>query len=193
MAGYISTQDFTTPSLPGWVFKLRKMSHGRRMKLRELAASVNAELREARQGLSVINDQIMSAESAAKLLPCTCEHPPEGHDSETRRCTVTGCQCRKPDVDDNLYAERNKVAIDQIWNNLITGKLYPILIEWAFQSVRADEGYETNHVSIDDQPVTAQLLLERMPDGVIIELGECIDKMTQIDPDEQLVFKLPGT
>ncbi len=187
---YISQTHFDSELMPGWRYQFHKISHGRRIQLRQANAGVLNELREARSRLSIITRQVDEAEAVAKNEPCTCRHEVvEGcHMEPTGRCKELGCNCRRPELDQALLDEESRLRTDVIWNDLVVDKLYPALIRWALIGVTPTDP-DGPQPTIDGAPITADLILDRMPDEIIIEVGQAIDNNTKLSFEEQRGFK----
>ncbi len=179
---YASTDIFESKLVPGVKYKLRKMSHGRRMEYNERGAGVFQKLLEIDREREPLLEEIRRSENAAKISPCSCSHDAEKHSAETGRCLEPGCDCRHPQLTDEA---RRLADLNMKSFQLIVDELYPLRIRWGVASI---EGLD-----IDGKPATVDALLEAMPDAVIAELAGEIDRLMKLSPEEQLAFRSPGT
>ena len=189
---YQSTFDFPSKILPGFSFVVKKMSHGRRISLNKEAASVNSDLREVRNQLSVIEDRIEKATAANNLLPCTCpkpvsiegKPPVEHKHSDSGNCLE--CDCRGlPDELLNDINESYRVRMDEMWGGVITARLFPILIRCMV------EKFAGGIDGVDN--LTHDQFLDKAPDELVVEVGTMIDKMTRMSMSEIESFVSLGT
>ena len=180
---YKSTIEFESKVAPGVIFILRRMSHTRRIMLNLKAAATFTKINELSTALEPIKEEIERAEAAARLEPCTCSH--EDHDSETKRCTVKGCECRLPRPSEEIggYTAFAKAQAD-VFQELINS-LYPAYIRWGLAEVQG--------LNIDGKPATAESILDAGDERLVAELGSEIQRLIRLGPDETLGFKQPTT
>lgn len=189
---YSTTETFESKIAPGVTYKLRKMSHKRRMKLNEVASSIYARIDEVQRQLSPIDEEIKRAEEEAKIEPCTCTHeplvqekdtdPPQ-HDPQTLRCIKPGCKCREPKPDPEIgdYTKKLKLQVDVM--SIVIGELYPEYIKWGVSDIQGLE--------IDGKPATTESLLDDAPEALVAELGEEIQRLIRLSPEEVMGFPRP--
>jgi hypothetical protein len=191
---YSTTEQFESKLAPGVRYKLRKMSHGRRIKLNAQTAPTIEKMIAFQREVEPLQEELKSAEEAAKLAPCTCQHgtslidgPPETakdcHAPETGRCSVEGCDCRKPEYDPEKWQRFWEVREKQL--ELSKNELNPAYVRWGVQSV---EGLE-----IDEEAATVESLIESAPEALVQELADEITRLIKMTAEEQLAFKSPTT
>ncbi len=186
---YCSISEFESKLVPGVKYTLQKMSHGRRMVLNRSASPIYSEMNEIQRQIDTVQEELERAESEAKISPCTCKHPvsPDSkadcHDDKSGRCVRKGCQCRKPCPDPEIGSYDKKAE-------LVINKLYPVYIRWAVIDV---QGLNIQLPSGSSVAATTDTLLSDGPEFLIPELGEYIQQLMKLSPDEVMGFKLPST
>lgn len=178
---YSTTETFESKIAPGVVYKLKKMSHGRRMKLNEKASSIFAQIDELQRQLIPIDEEIKRAEDEAKIEPCSCSH--EDHEEETKRCKTPGCKCREPKPDPEIGGYEKKLKLQVEVMDVVIGKLYPEYIKWGIADIQG--------LNIDGKPATVDSLIEDAPEALVAEVGEEIQRLIRLSPDEVMGFKQP--
>lgn len=187
---YTSTIDFESKLIPGVSFKLKKISHGRRIELNQKTAEAFAKIAEIQRELTPVQEDIDRAEAAAKLEPCSCTHPIDAgakdcHNDKTLRCTVAGCACREPKPDAEIGSYPKKYELEgKIYESVVTD-LYPIYSKWGVVSI--------DGLVLDGAPATMDSILSIGPEGLVPELGEEVQRILKLTPEETLGFKLPTT
>lgn len=178
---YLTTVPFESTLVAGLVFQLRKMSHGRRIQLNQLAAGANARLRDEQRILFGIEKEIKVAEEAAKIEPCACA----GHEHEVAKdgaFTCTKCSCR------SIPKELRQSQIEQqtkIWNQIMVDEFYPLYIRWGVQKI---EGFQIN-----GEDVTTDVFIAEAPDELVVEVGRKIYDIVNLTFEEQMGFVSPTT
>ena len=183
---YLSTSAFESKLLPGVIFHLKKMSHGRRMEFNRMGAPVFQKLNELSKQREPFQEEVERAESAAKIEPCTCSHPPmskDSHHETTGRCFEKGCNCRKPEYENDADRKLRDLETRQL--EVLIDELAPAKLKWGVSSI---EGLE-----IDGRPATIDMLLSDMPEAVTSEVVNEIDRLMRLSPEETLAFKSPTT
>jgi len=196
MIEYCSTSEFESVLAPGVKYILQKMSHGRRMILNQSASPIYSEMNEIQRRIDVIQEELDRAESEAKISPCSCKHPVDPdpkadcHDVESGRCIKPGCSCRKPQPDREIGDYQKKAELELEMYELVVNKLYPAYVRWAVVSVQGLKIQLPSGSFVDANPDT---LLSDGPEFLIPELGEHIQKLMKLSPDEVMGFKPPTT
>jgi hypothetical protein len=184
---YTTTEVFESKLAPGVKYTLKKISHGRRLKLNAVTAPILEKAIALQREYQPLLEDLKETEDAAKLLPCTCEHDldPEKdtHLPENNRCNVPGCECRKPDYDMEKFAKLNELRFRE--NEIYDDELTPAYVRWGVQSI---EGLE-----IDGEPASVESLIESAPEPLVTELGTELLRLTKLTTEEQLSFKLRTT
>jgi hypothetical protein len=184
---YSTTESFESKLVPGVKYTLRKMSHGRRLKLNTVTAPILDKAIAIQREYEPLLEDLKAVEDAAKLLPCTCEHDlnPEkdSHLPDNNRCTVEGCDCRKPDYDMEKFKKVSELRFKE--TKIYDDELTPAYVRWGVQSI---EGLE-----IDGEPATVESLIESAPEPLVDELGNELLRLTRMTTEEQLSFKLRTT
>lgn len=180
---YSSTQEFESKLVPSIKYLLRKISQGRRIDLSLKLAAVEAKQQEINRELLPIIDKMKEADDAAALEPCQCDHTEAEHQDSTKRCTVAGCDCRKPTYEDGILDRA--IELTNKSNALVITDFYPIYVAWGIKSI---EGLE-----IDGVPATVHSLLEDGPEPLVKEVAEEIVRLTRMSAEETLAFKLDTT
>lgn len=184
---YLSTTEYKLKAIPGVTIKLRKMSHGRRMKLNQDAADIFSKIGDVQRELEPIEESIKDAEAVAKTAPCSCPEadPPHEHDEATHRCKTAGCECRMPQPDPTLGGYPRRAELTSKMFDILVYELYPVYMRWGIASVQG--------LDIDGVPATADSMVEAMPENVIYEIGGEIQRLIRLSPEEVLSFGSPST
>lgn len=191
---YATKTEFHSKIALNLVYVLRKMSARRRVQFNTEYAPVCAKLKDLARTLEPYRQEIIDAQDAAKLLPCTCS----GHDhiDDESRTTIAGseevvvtkltscksCKCRQPEYRTGLLQEHSDRLDD--YQSHRRDHYYPALIAWAVESVSG--------ISIDNRAISVDGVID-LPDALVDEVGAEIDRLTGLSVEEQLGFKSPGT
>lgn len=199
---YLTISIFESKLVPGLKFKLRKMSHGRRMEFNLGGAEIFAKLREAERELEPVQEEIQRAKGAARIEPCICgdshAHTPskkvipadgdtpareeDGDDPKTP-CIAPNCHCREPKPENKAF--ERQLELLKKHQAIFVDEFNPYRIRWAVAEITGLE--------IDGEPTTINSFLREMPDAVIKEVADAIDDVMKLTLDEQLGFKSPTT
>lgn len=171
----------------GVKYTLRKMSHGRRIKLHGATASIVSKQDAINRERWPIREELQKAEDAAKLLPCTCAHEQEegkdSHDETSQRCQKEGCECRKADFDPDKV--QRLIELNNKFLELEYYEMFPAYIRWGVQDIQGLE--------IDGVPATIDSFLESGNEAMFREVVDEIVRLKDMSPTEQLSFKSPTT
>jgi hypothetical protein len=178
---YSSTHDFESKLVPNLKYVLKKISQGRRIELSLKLAVSEAKEQAIYRELNPLIDKMKEADEAAALEPCQCEHTAEEHHESTKRCTVDGCECRKPLYEDGIF--ERAVELTNQSRALVFTDFHPIYVRWGIKSI---EGLE-----IDGAPATVDSLLDDGPEPLVKEVAEEIVRLTRMSAEETLAFKSP--
>lgn len=194
MIDYITTTSFQSKVLPEVSYKIRKISHKRRMEMMFRTAEHLSTLNDLQSQLLPIQEDIKQAEDAAKLEPCTCSHdpiiqeketdPPQ-HDPKSGRCIKSGCDCRKPKPDDSMGGYTKYWDIIGKILDLKIFKLYPEYIRICTSDFQG--------LKIDGVPATVDSFLSDAPYELVKELGDYIEGAMGLSAQELVNFGLPTT
>jgi len=215
---YISVSKFESKIAPGVVYMLRKLSHGRRTKIRVEAAAPLSKISEIQRRLVPIMEEIDRAEELAKSEPCTCKHElsldlPEIQDSVRRIESMNKMLSEKGGTPITLvevcHSSLNKCCIFpgcpcrrprpdpaiggyQEHHDLlsqITEIEYQEVVPFYIRGLVA----EIQGLEIDGKPATVDTLLSDAHDSLTRELNTEIQRLISLTPDEALGFKSPTT
>jgi hypothetical protein len=185
---YVSTTEFhpKLSSAEDVTFVLRKISHGSRIKLNQMASSTFDKLNDITRDVVPIRKDIEDAEQAAKAEPCTCSHDASdgSHDEKSGRCNTPGCHCREPRPSDpDAYEKSYKLNMKFL--EVRYEELFPIYIRWGVKGIQG--------LTINDEPATVESLLDEGLEELVREVAEEIIRLIKLSPDELVGFKLPIT
>lgn len=206
---YLSTTEFHSKLAPGVTYRLRKLSQKRRIELNLRTAEVASKIADLQRSLDPVNEEIERAEAIARIEPCACNHPLEEthqpvkdaleiakaadqvelvdlcHLASTNRCLVHRCPCREPKPDPAVgnYAKRKEIQ-DKVLE-VAYSEMHPIYIRWGVAEIQG--------LDIDGSPATVDSLISDGPESLVNELGEEIQRLLVMSPDEVLGFKQPTT
>jgi hypothetical protein len=183
---------------------IRKRSQKRRLQFGRDNATVIASMKDAAWRIEPLNKEAQDSEDQAKLEPCSCSgHPhsvpeaPEGVDAKLieHLCDYPGCECHRGKYRAGLVRELSDAR--QSYSDIRRDQYYPALIKWSVKSV--DPGMDStgkpNMIEGDDgifQAITLDSIFD-LPDEVIDELGNEIERIGSLSVEERLGFPLPGT
>lgn len=212
---YSDTSPFESKLAPGVKFVLRKMSHGRRVKLNKAIAPMVAKGRDINQQLAPINEEIQRAEDAAKIEPCSCKHPVttdypvvakwlgdiaranesiEDEDAKIELLEVCHAaaskRCIVPGCDCRRAKPENNAYAER--ERLLTedravvdDEIHPAYLHWGVK--------EISGMTINDEPATVDSLLADGPEGLVNEIVVELQRLIRLSPEEQLAFNTPTT
>lgn len=211
---YLSTSKFQSELLPGLSYSLKKISHGRRVKLSLAAASTISRITELQKSLVPIMEEIQRAEDAAKLEPCQCNHPMDGPVVDAKKAAIASMNEKvvknggKPVelVDGTHSSITKRCLVDscpcrkpmpdesiggygkhrEIIGQIIEAEDRDLMPIYITSLVNEIHGLE-----LDGKPATATTLLEDGPEFLIEELATEIQRLMKLTPDEAMGFKLP--
>jgi len=190
---YSTTTAFESTIMPGLTFTLKKRSQSRRSDFNRDNARILAAINDALWVIQPLQREGLDAEAEAKLEPCSCnnhEHSapkvPDGMNikAEDLEHLCSKCSCRQPKYRDGLVKELS-AARDE-YSRLRRDTLYPALIKWCLV------GVEPGDYMIEGDPVSLANVAS-LPEEVLDELGNEIDRMGSLSPEEKLGFQSPGT
>ena len=73
---YLTITEYSSKLIPGLKFKLRKISHARRIEYNAAGAPIFAKLNEIEREMDPLREEMRRATEAAKIEPwCVCGHP----------------------------------------------------------------------------------------------------------------------
>lgn len=174
---YTSTVEFESKVIPEAKFKLRKMSHGRRMELNSRAAQAITEINTIQRELAPLNQKLSEAAETAATEPCSCE----GHEhvGTEKTCEHPECLCRQGRVDDETQNQIDELTAKYF--DVMISKMFPHYLEWGIESVSG--------LDINGQPATAKSIISDGPEELVAELGWEIHRVTRMSSEENLGFK----
>lgn len=213
---YLTTSEFQSKLLPGLSYGLRKLSHGRRVKLSLAAARPIARISELQKSLVPVMEEIQRAEDAAKVEPCQCNHPMEGSTVESKKAAIAEMNEKvvakggKPiELVEGTHSSATKRCLvdgcpcrkpmpdealggyakhQELISQIIEVEDRDLMPIYITSLVNTIQGLE-----LDGQPATASTLLEDGPEFLIDELATEIQRLMKLTPDEAMGFKLPTT
>ena len=192
---YSTTTALESKLIPGLVFTIRKRSQKRRIEFNRANAKILADINDASWRTQPLQKEAEDAEAEAKLEPCSCaghEHKPleipEGSvvkaaDVE-HLCDYPGCQCHRAKYREGLIKELTDARNDYF--ELRRDQFYPALIQSAVTGIDGGDNL------IDNAPITTANVFE-LPEEVIDEIGNEIDRLGSLSAEEKLGFPLLGT
>lgn len=183
MFEYSSTVVFESKLIPGAKFHLRKMSAGRRKEFNLATASILSEINRMAREMDVVDAEVKRAAEAAKLEPCTCDHPMESHADGTGECQVAGCKCREPKPDPVIGTQESLNKLDNDFWTYTNVVLFPAYIQWGVSEI---EGYQIN-----GQPATIDSMIAEGTEDVVSEVGNAIQTLIRMSPSQLRDFKWP--
>jgi hypothetical protein len=125
-----------------------------------------ARLRDLQDELEILNDGLKESVARAKISPCTCVHGV--HDEETGRCSVDGCNCRRPDFSLADYRKISEVAVSI--QRLTEEQIKPAALRLAL--------VEVSGLTIDGNAnPTADDILELAGDDFVSEISSEIETL----------------
>lgn len=179
---YSSRLTITSKVAPGVTYTLRRMSHARRSKYKARVAAPIAKQIDLQREWAALSAQKEALAKEARIEPCSCGHPDEGHDKETRLCGEPGCKCRVPTSEE---IDRRISEIASRYDEITVDELYPEMIRCALDSI---SGFKIGGVAPD-----AELLIEDGPEVLIWEIASEVSKLLQVTPLEAENFESPST
>ena len=218
MTNYLSITKFESKVAPGVIYTIRKMSHGRRVKLNIAAAAQISKVSELQRKLVPISEEIQRAEEAAKNEPCQCKHSLDPADPAINEALGRIANINKGQLEDG----KKIIEVVDVCHSALTKRC--MVNSCNCRKPMPDEGiggYDARQdviqkiietedreltpmyikylvtdiqgLQIDGVDATADSLLENAHESLVEELSKEIQRIVKLTPDEALGFKPPIT